>query len=128
LRARKTGENPLRHEEETIDTHSKGAEDQSRSALYPGRSLRSARAGGVRWFFRVAARLDDREEHVGLRQKVVSDASMGTRSVMSPRERLQAMLDSEFDLDGERLAKERAITLVLRLCRYSGGAKLPWRP
>jgi hypothetical protein len=111
--------------EETIDTHSKALKINLDPRWYGTFAEIGAGQEVVRWFFRAGGARRTIAKSISAYDEV-SDAIYGRRNVMS-RGRLQAMLDQEFDLDVERLARIAAITLLLRLCRYGGGAKLPWR-
>jgi hypothetical protein len=82
----------------------------------------------VRWFFRVGGAAGTIAKSISAYDMKVSDAIYGHAERYVSRWRLQAMLDREFDLDIERLAKDRgdntsffafADTVVAR--SYRGG-------
>jgi hypothetical protein len=61
----------------------------------------------VRWFFRVGGAAGAIAKSMSAYDMKVSDAIYGHAERYVSRGRLQAMLDREFDLDVERLGRER---------------------
>src|SRR5205809_1982392 len=114
--------------EATIDTHSKALKINLDAGWYGT----VAEIGGgqevVRWFFRVGRAAGTIAKSMSAYDMKVGDAIYGHAERYVSRGRLQAMLDREFELDVERLAKERgdntsffafADTVVAR--SYRGG-------
>src|SRR5438045_7336863 len=114
--------------EETIDTHSKALKINLDPRWYGTFAEIGAGQEVVRWFFRVGGAAGTIAKSMSAYDMKVSDAIYGHAERYVSRARLQAMLDREFDLDVERLAKERgdntsffafADTVVAR--SYRGG-------
>jgi hypothetical protein len=114
--------------EETIDTHSKALRINLDPRWYGTFAEIGAGQEVVRWFFRVGGAAGTIAKSMSAYDMKVSDAIYGHAERYVSRERLQAMLDREFDLDVERLGKERgdntsffafADTVVAR--SYRGG-------
>ena len=96
------------------------AEDQSRSALV-WHFCRDRRGAGSRAlvFSGRRRRGDHRQEHVGLRHES-ERRHLRARERYVSRNRLQAMLDREFDLDWSAWATARRHHVVLRIRRHRG--------
>src|SRR5438309_1589581 len=114
--------------EETIDTHSKALRINLDPRWYGTFAEIGAGQEVVRWFFRVGGAAGTIAKSISAYDMKVSDAIYGHAERYVSRGRLQAMLDHEFDLDVERLCKERgdntsffafADTVVAR--SYRGG-------
>ena len=114
--------------EETIDTHSKALKINLDPRWYGTFAEIGAGQEVVRWFFRVGGAAGTIAKSISAYDMKVSDAIYGHAERYVSRGRLQAMLDREFDLDVERLAKDRgdntsffafADTVVAR--SYRGG-------
>src|SRR5436190_4437586 len=114
--------------EETIDTHSKALRINLDPRWYGTFAEIGAGQEVVRWFFRVGGAAGTIAKSISAYDMKVSDAIYGRAERYVSRGRLQAMLDHEFDLDVERLGKERgdntsffafADTVVAR--SYRGG-------
>ena len=114
--------------EETIDTHSKALRINLDPRWYGTFAEIGAGQEVVRWFFRVGGAAGTIAKSMSAYDMKVSDAIYGQAERYVSRSRLQAMLDREFDLDVERLGKERgdntsffafADTVVAR--SYRGG-------
>src|SRR6266513_2427101 len=114
--------------EETIDTHSKALRINLDPRWYGTFAEIGAGQEVVRWFFRVGGGAGTIAKSISAYDMKVSDAIYGHAERYVSRGRLQAMLDHEFDLDVERLGKERgdntsffafADTVVAR--SYRGG-------
>jgi hypothetical protein len=114
--------------EEAIDTHSKALRINLDPRWYGTFAEIGAGQEVVRWFFRVGGAAGTIAKSMSAYDMKVSDAIYGHAERYVSRERLQAMLDREFDLDVERLGKERgdntsffafADTVVAR--SYRGG-------
>ena len=114
--------------EETIDTHSKALRINLDPRWYGTFAEIGAGQEVVRWFFRVGGAAGTIAKSISAYDMKVSDAIYGHAERYVSRGRLQAMLDHEFDLDVERLGKERgdntsffafADTVVAR--SYRGG-------
>src|SRR5437867_8211740 len=114
--------------EETIDTHSKALRINLDPRWYGTFAEIGAGQEVVRWFFRVGGAAGTIAKSISAYDMKVSDAIYGRAERYVSRGRLQAMLDREFDLDVERLGKERgdntsffafADTVVAR--SYRGG-------
>jgi hypothetical protein len=93
--------------EETIDTHSKALRINLDPRWYGTFAEIGAGQEVVRWFFRVGGAAGTIAKSMSAYDMKVSDAIYGHAERYVSRERLQAMLDREFDLDVERLGKER---------------------
>src|SRR5437773_917167 len=93
--------------EETIDTHSKALKINLDPRWYGTFAEIGAGQEVVRWFFRVGGAAGTVAKSVSAYDMNVSDAIYGRAERYVSRGRLQAMLDREFDLDVERLGKER---------------------
>jgi hypothetical protein len=93
--------------EETIDTHSKALRINLDPRWYGTFAEIGAGQEVVRWFFRVGGAAGTIAKSMSAYDMKVSDAIYGQAERYVSRGRLQAMLDREFDLDVERLAKER---------------------
>ena len=115
-------------EEQTIDTHSKALKINLDPRWYGTFAEIGAGQEVVRWFFRVGGAAGTIAKSISAYDMKVSDAIYGRAERYVSRGRLQAMLDREFDLDIERLAKDRgdntsffafADTVVAR--SYRGG-------
>src|SRR5689334_8789336 len=114
--------------DETIDTHSKALKINLDPRWYGTFAEIGAGQEVVRWFFRVGGAAGTIAKSISAYDMKVSDAIYGHAERYVSRGRLQAMLDREFDLDVERLGKERgdntsffafADTVVAR--SYRGG-------
>src|SRR5438105_9044771 len=93
--------------EETIDTHSKALKINLDPRWYGTFAEIGAGQEVVRWFFRVGGAAGTIAKSMSAYDMKVSDAIYGRAERYVSRGRLQAMLDREFDLDVERLGKER---------------------
>jgi hypothetical protein len=93
--------------EETIDTHTKALKINLDPRWYGTFAEIGAGQEVVRWFFRVGGAAGTIAKSMSAYDMKVSDAIYGRAERYVSRGRLQAMLDREFDLDVERLAKER---------------------
>ncbi len=93
--------------EETIDTHSKALRINLDPRWYGTFAEIGAGQEVVRWFFRVGGAAGTIAKSMSAYDMKVSDAIYGHAERYVSRGRLQAMLDQEFDLDVERLGKER---------------------
>jgi len=93
--------------EETIDTHSKALRINLDPRWYGTFAEIGAGQEVVRWFFRLCGAAGTIAKSMSAYDMKVSDAIYGHAERYVSRGRLQAMLDREFDLDVERLAKER---------------------
>src|SRR5438067_7216454 len=93
--------------EETIDTHSKALKINLDPRWYGTFAEIGAGQEVVRWFFRVGGAAGTIAKSMSAYDMKVSDAIYGHAERYVSRGRLQAMLDREFDLDVERLGKER---------------------
>ena len=93
--------------EETIDTHSKALRINLDPRWYGTFAEIGAGQEVVRWFFRVGGAAGTIAKSMSAYDMKVSDAIYGQAERYVSRSRLQAMLDREFDLDVERLGKER---------------------
>src|SRR5438552_16008614 len=93
--------------EETIDTHSKALRINLDPRWYGTFAEIGAGQEVVRWFFRVGGAAGTVAKSISAYDMKVSDAIYGHVDRYVSRNRLQAMLDYEFDLDIERLAAER---------------------
>src|SRR6266446_4389243 len=93
--------------EETIDTHSKALRINLDPRWYGTFAEIGAGQEVVRWFFRVGGAAGTIAKSISAYDMKVSDAIYGHAERYVSRGRLQAMLDHEFDLDVERLGKER---------------------
>jgi hypothetical protein len=114
--------------EEMVDTHSKALKINLDPRWYGTFAEIGAGQEVVRWFFRVGGGAGTIAKSISAYDMKVSDAIYGHAERYVSRQRLQAMLDREFDLDVERLGKERgdntsffafADTVVAR--SYRGG-------
>ncbi|HEY2712936.1 MAG TPA: TonB-dependent receptor [Chthoniobacterales bacterium] len=93
--------------EETIDTHSKALRINLDPRWYGTFAEIGAGQEVVRWFFRVGGAAGTIAKSMSAYDMKVSDAIYGHAERYVSRGRLQAMLDREFDLDVERLGRER---------------------
>jgi hypothetical protein len=93
--------------EETIDTHSKALKINLDPRWYGTFAEIGAGQEVVRWFFRVGGAAGTIAKSMSAYDMKVSDAIYGHAERYVSRGRLQAMLDREFDLDVERLGRER---------------------
>ncbi len=93
--------------EETIDTHSKALKINLDPRWYGTFAEIGAGQEVVRWFFRVGGAAGTIAKSMSAYDMKVSDAIYGHAERYVSRGRLQAMLDQEFNLDVERLGKER---------------------
>jgi len=96
--------------EEVIDTHSKALRINLDPRWYGTFAEIGAGQEVVRWFFRVGGAAGTVAKSMSAYDMKVSDAIYGHADRYVSRNRLQAMLDREFDLDVERLGQERADT------------------
>ena len=94
-------------EEERIDTHSKALKINLDPRWYGTFAEIGAGQEVVRWFFRVGGAAGTIAKSMSAYDMKVSDAIYGHAERYVSRGRLQAMLNREFDLDVERLGKER---------------------
>src|SRR5438093_2390596 len=94
-------------EQQTIDTHNKALRINLDPRWYGTFAEIGAGQEVVRWFFRVGGAAGTIAKSMSAYDMKVSDAIYGHAERYVSRSRLQAMLDQEFDLDVERLAKER---------------------
>src|SRR5882757_9868498 len=113
---------------EKLDTHQKALAINLDAKRYGTFAEIGAGQEVVRWFFRVGGAAGTIAKSMSAYDMKVSDAIYGHAERYVSRGRLQAMLDREFDLDVERLGKERgdntsffafADTVVAR--SYHGG-------
>lgn len=93
--------------EAMIDTHSKALQINLDPRWYGTFAEIGAGQEVVRWFFRVGGAAGTIAKSISAYDMKVSDAIYGHVDRYVSRNRLQAMLDREFDLDLERLAPER---------------------
>ena len=93
--------------EEVIDTHSKALRINLDPRWYGTFAEIGAGQEVVRWFFRVGGAAGTIAKSMSAYDMKVSDAIYGHADRYVSRNRLQAMLDREFDLDVERLGQER---------------------
>src|SRR5580765_8333171 len=93
--------------EEATDTHSKALRINLDPRWYGTFAEIGAGQEVVRWFFRVGGAAGTIAKSLSAYDMKVSDAIYGHAERYVSRGRLQAMLDREFDLDVERLAKDR---------------------
>src|SRR5213075_110293 len=96
--------------EEPLDTHSKALRINLDPRWYGTFAEIGAGQEVVRWFFRVGGAAGTVAKSMSAYDMKVSDAIYGHADRYVSRNRLQAMLDREFDLDVERLGQERADT------------------
>jgi hypothetical protein len=94
-------------EEKTIDTHSKALRINLDPRWYGTFAEIGAGQEVVRWFFRVGGAAGTVAKSMSAYDMQVSDAIYGRADRYVSRNRLQAMLDHEFELDVERLGPER---------------------
>jgi len=93
--------------DQTIDTHSKALKINLDPRWYGTFAEIGAGQEVVRWFFRVGGSAGTIAKSMSAYDMKVSDAIYGHAERYVSRCRLQAMLDREFDLDVERLGRER---------------------
>jgi len=93
--------------EAPIDTHSKALRINLDPRWYGTFAEIGAGQEVVRWFFRVGGAAGTIAKSISAYDMKVSDAIYGQVDRYVSRNRLQAMLDYEFDLDLERLGPER---------------------
>jgi hypothetical protein len=93
--------------EEVIDTHSKALRINLDPRWYGTFAEIGAGQEVVRWFFRVGGAAGTIAKSMSAYDMKVSDAIYGRADRYVSRDRLQAMLDHEFDLNMERLGQER---------------------
>src|SRR6266566_8278122 len=93
--------------EEVLDTHSKALKINIDPRWYGTFAEIGAGQEVVRWFFRVGGAAGTIAKSMSAYDMKVSDAIYGPADRYVSRNRLQAMLDHEFDLNMERLAQER---------------------
>src|SRR5205085_9930929 len=93
--------------EEPNDSHSKALRINLDPRWYGTFAEIGAGQEVVRWFFRVGAAAGTVAKSMSAYDMKVSDAIYGHADRYVSRGRLQAMLDHEFDLNIERLRKER---------------------
>jgi hypothetical protein len=93
--------------EATIDTHSKALKINLDPRWYGTFAEIGAGQEVVRWFFRVGGAAGTVSKSMSAYDMKVSDAIYGHADRYVSRNRLQAMLDREFDLNLERLGPER---------------------
>jgi hypothetical protein len=80
----------------------------------------------VRWFFRVGGAAGTIAKSISAYDMKVSDDIYGKAKRYVCRERLEAMLDLEYNLNLERLSEQRGDkTAFFCLCRYRFGTQLP---
>src|SRR5690349_15385459 len=91
----------------TIDTHAKALRINLDPRWYGTFAEIGAGQEVVRWFFRVGGAAGTVAKSMSAYDMQVSDAIYGHAERYVSRGRLQAMLDREFDLDVERLGRER---------------------
>src|SRR5256885_16768399 len=89
-----------------IDTHSKALKINLDRRWYGTFAEIGAGQEVVRWFFRVGGAAGTVAKSMSAYDMKVSDAIYGHADRYVSRNRLQAMLDREFDLDVERLGQE----------------------
>src|ERR1700749_181472 len=115
-------------ERKTIDTHNKALKINLDPRWYGTFAEIGAGQEVVRWFFRVGGAAGTIAKSVSAYDMKVSDAIYGTAERYVSRQRLQAMLDHEFQLNLDRLNEARgdntsffafADTVVAR--SYKGG-------
>src|SRR5258705_4972081 len=113
---------------ESVDTHNKALRVNLDPRWYGTFAEIGGGQGVVRWFFRVGGAAGTIAKSISAYDMKVSDAIYGHAERYVSRGRLQAMLDHEFELDVERLARDRgdnssfcafADTVVAR--SYRGG-------
>ena len=114
--------------EAMVDTHSKALQINLDPRWYGTFAEIGAGQEVVRWFFRVGGAAGTIAKSISAYDMKVSDAIYGHADRYVSRNRLQAMLDREFDLDVQRLGHDRgdntsffafADTVVAR--SYRGG-------
>src|SRR5213083_3632440 len=93
--------------EGTFDTHHKALKINIDPRWYGTFAEIGAGQEVVRWFFRVGGAAGTVAKSISAYDMQVSDAIYGHVDRYVSRNRLQAMLDYEFELDVERLAAER---------------------
>src|SRR2546421_10749784 len=93
--------------EEPLDTHSKALRINLDPRWYGTFAEIGAGQEVVRWFFRVGGAAGTVAKSISAYDMKVSDAIYGHGDRYVSRNRLQAMLDYEFNLDIQRLAAER---------------------
>jgi len=93
--------------EATIDTHSKALKINLDPRWYGTFAEIGAGQEVARWFFRVGGAAGTIAKSMSAYDMKVSDAIYGHADRYVSRNRLQPMLDREFDLDVERLGQER---------------------
>ena len=93
--------------EEPTDTHSKALRINLDPRWYGTFAEIGAGQEVVRWFFRVGGAAGTVAKSMSAYDMKVSDAIYGHADRYVSRNRLQAMLDYEFELDIERLGDER---------------------
>src|ERR1043166_2671679 len=96
--------------EEPLDTHSKALRINLDPRWYGTFAEIGAGQEVVRWFFRVGGAAGTVAKSMSAYDMKVSDAIYGHADRYVSRNRLQSMLDREFDLDVERVGQERADT------------------
>ena len=96
--------------EAAIDTHSKALKINLDPRWYGTFAEIGAGQEVVRWFFRVGGAAGTVAKSMSAYDMKVSDAIYGHADRYVSRNRLQAMLDHEYDLDVERLGQSAAIT------------------
>jgi len=92
---------------EQIDTHQKALQINLDSTKYGVFAEIGAGQEVARWFFRAGGASGTIAKSISAYDMVVSDAIYGTASRYVSQERLEAMLDREYDLLVERLASSR---------------------
>src|SRR5436190_8746924 len=103
--------------EEPLDTHSKALRINLDPRWYGTFAEIGAGQEVVRWFFRVGGAAGTVAKSISAYDMKVSDAIYGHVDRYVSRNRLQAMLDYEFDLDGSGWLRSEAITLRSLLSR-----------
>src|SRR5438128_12233820 len=93
--------------EETIDTHSKALKINLDSRFYGTLAEIGAGQEVVRWFFRVGGAAGTIAKSISAYDMQVSDAIYGDTERYVSRQRLQSMLDHEFQLNVDRLGHSR---------------------
>src|SRR5207247_3822675 len=91
--------------DEPLDTHSKALRINIDPRWYGTFAEIGAGQEVVRWFFRVGGAAGTVAKSISAYDMQVSDAIYGHVDRYVSRNRLQAMLDYEFELDVERLAE-----------------------
>jgi hypothetical protein len=96
--------------DQALDTHQKALKINLDPRWYGTFAEIGAGQEVVRWFFRVGAAAGTVAKSISAYDMIVSDAIYGSGDRYVSRNRLQAMLDYEFDLNVERLSEKRGDT------------------